>query len=155
MKCCGVVRLLRLAALLFFSLACALIATLWVRSYRAEDRASGNYSTSTGVRVYSSRGWVVCSKNTSQKYPWSLDLGSGFWLEPGDGRLNFSIPAEFFRGAAFASVSIPHWFLVLASIGLVATSWPRKSYRFSLRSLFIATTLIAILLGLVAAYSAD
>ncbi|HEX2474343.1 MAG TPA: hypothetical protein VHK01_06350 [Lacipirellulaceae bacterium] len=140
-----------LVAFVFFSLACALVAALWVRSYRAEDRASGNYSNSTGVRLYSSRGWVVCSKNSNQKYPWSLELGSDFWLQPGDARLNFSIPSEFFRGAAFASISIPHWFLVLGSVGLVATSWPRKSYRYSLRSLLIATTLIAIVLSLVAA----
>jgi hypothetical protein len=103
------------------------------------------------VRLYSSRGWVVCSKNTNQKYPWALELGSDYWLQPGDARLSFSIPSEFFRGAAFTSISIPHWLLVLASVGLVATSWPRKSYRFSLRTLFIATTLIAIVLGLVAA----
>ncbi len=151
MRCCGAVRSLRVVALVVCSLACVLVVALWVRSYRAEDRASGNYSTSTGVRLYSSRGWVVCSKNTAQKYPWSLELGSDFWLQPGDDRLNFRIPSDFFRGAAFASVSIPHWCLLLASVGLAATSWPRKSYRFSLRSLLIATTLVAIVLGLVAA----
>jgi hypothetical protein len=133
----------------FFSLACGLLIVLWARSYRAEDRASGHYAKSTGVRVYSSRGWVVCSKNPSQKYPWDVDLASDYWLQPGDARLQFSISPDFFRGAGFASISIPHWFLVLASAGMVATSWPRKSYRFSLRSLLIATTLVAIALGLI------
>jgi hypothetical protein len=151
MMCCPVLRLLRIAALGFFGFACALVVLLWARSYRGEDRMSGNFSTSTGMRLYSSRGWVVCSKNTSQKYPWALELGSDYWLQPCDSRLQFSIPPDFFRGAAFASISIPHWCLVVMSIGIVVTSWPHKSYRFSLRSLFIVTTLFAIALGLIAA----
>ena len=132
-------------------MASSLVLVLWLRSYRAEDRASGHYSNSTGVRFYSLRGWLVCSKNTSQKYPWALELGSEFWLEPGDSRLKFSIPSDFFRGAAFASISIPHSCLLVACTANAAIAWPRKSYRFSLRSLLIAMTLIAIVLGLMVA----
>jgi hypothetical protein len=122
---------------------------LWARSYRAEDRGSGHFSNSTGVRLYSSRGWLVWSKNASQKYPWALELGSEYWLQPGDSRLQFSIPTDFFRGAAFSSISIPHSCVLVTCTAMAAIAWPRKSYRFSLRSLLIAMTLIAIVLGLV------
>jgi len=149
MGCCPVFRPVRLAAVVLFCLACAFVVTLWARSYRAEDRASGYYSKSTGVRLYSSRGWLVCSKNNNQKYPWTLELGSDYWLEPGDSRLQFSIPSNFFRGAAFSTISIPHSCALVACIAMAAIAWPRKSYRFSLRSLLIAMTLIAIVLGLV------
>jgi hypothetical protein len=145
-----VVRPLRITIVAFFLSTCGLLFVLWVRSYRAEDRASGHYSKSTGVRFYSSRGWLVCSKNTSQKYPWSLELGSDYWLQPGDSRLRFSIPSDFFRGAVFSSISIPHSLLLVGCAAIAAITWPRKSYRFSLRSLLIAMTLIAIVLGLVA-----
>jgi hypothetical protein len=150
MECSRVFRPFRIATVAFFILACGLVIVLWARSYRAEDRASGHYSKSTGVRFYSSRGWVVCSKNTAQKYPWSLEMGSDYWLQPGDSRLRFSIPSQFFRGAAFASVSLPHSFLLVACAVMAAVSWPRQSYRFSLRSLLIAMTLIAMALGLIA-----
>jgi hypothetical protein len=136
--------------MVLFSLACALVAIFWLRSYRAEDRASFHYSKSTGVRFYSSRGWLVCSKNTGQKYPWALEMGSNYWLQPGDARLQFQIPSDFFRGAAFASISVPHSFLLVTCTAMAAIAWPRKSCRFSLRSLLIVTTLVAIALGLLA-----
>ena len=151
MECSRVLRPLRIATIAFFALTCGLLIVLWARSYRVEDRASGHYSNSTGVRFYSSRGWVVCSKNTNQKYPWALELGSKYWLQPGDSRLQFSIPTDFFRGAAFSSISIPHSFLLITCTAMAAFAWPRKSYRFSLRSLLIVTTLVAIALGLLVA----
>jgi hypothetical protein len=150
MESSRILRRLRIATVSFFLMTCGLLSVLWARSYRGEDRASGHYSNSTGVRFYSSRGWVVCSKNTAQKYPWSLDLGGDFWLQPGDSRLQFSIPSDFFRGAAFSSISIPHSCLLVGCAAVAAISWPRKSYCFSLRSLLIAMTLIALALGLVA-----
>src|SRR5688572_21146040 len=120
MKCSRVFRPLRIAAGTMFVLTCGLLIVFWVRSYRAEDRASGHYSNSTGVRFYSSRGWLVCSKNTNQKYPWALELGSEYWLQPGDSRLQFSIPSDFFRGAAFSSISIPHSFLLITCAAIAA-----------------------------------
>jgi hypothetical protein len=144
-------RWLLVFAWLFCMLTCGLVIAFWVRSYRAEDRASGNYSQSTGVRFYSSRGWVVCSKNNNQKYPWSLELGSDYWLQPGDSRLKLAIPSEFFRGAAFSSISVPHSSLLVACALMAAVSWPRKSYRFSLRSLLLTITLIGMALGVIAA----
>jgi hypothetical protein len=46
-----------------------------------------------------------------------------------------------------SALDVPHWFLVLATIGLSALPWLRL--RFSLRTLLIATTLVAVVLGLV------
>ena len=120
MECSRVLRPLRIATIAFFALTCGLLIVLWARSYRVEDRASGHYSNSTGVRFYSSRGWLVCSKNTNQKYPWALELGSKYWLQPGDSRLQFSIPSDFFRGASFASISIPHSCLLVGFAAMAA-----------------------------------
>jgi hypothetical protein len=47
-------------------------------------------------------------------------------------------------------VLIPDWFLVFACIGFAALAWLRHlPSRFSLRALLIATTLVAVVLGLI------
>jgi hypothetical protein len=46
--------------------------------------------------------------------------------------------------------TIPQWSLVFTCFALAAAPWTRQfSYRFSLRTLLIATTLIAMVLGLI------
>ena len=45
------------------------------------------------------------------------------------------------------SLSIPHWFAVALAATFAATPWLR--WRFSLRTLLIAITLVALVLGLV------
>jgi hypothetical protein len=42
--------------------------------------------------------------------------------------------------------TVPHWFLLMLAAGLAAAPWLR--YRFSLRTLLIATTLVAVVLSL-------
>jgi len=152
-----VFRLIRVVTSVMCLIGCGLLVVLWGRSYYVEDRATGHFSNSFGVRFYSSRGWLVCCKNSAagatQNYPWSVDLGADFWLQPGDSRLQFSLPIDFIRGSRFASGSIPHWFLALVSGILAAVSWADWRCRFSLRTLLVATTLVAMALGLAVAYS--
>ena len=45
------------------------------------------------------------------------------------------------------TIMMPYWFLVLLSAVFAAAPWIR--HQFSLRTLLIATTLIAVLLGLI------
>jgi len=45
---------------------------------------------------------------------------------------------------------MPDWFTVLAVAGLAGVPWIRWSKRFTLRTLLIATTVIAAALGLIA-----
>ena len=46
-------------------------------------------------------------------------------------------------------IDIPQWFPVLLFATLATAPWIRWSKRFSLRTLLIATTLVAVVLGLV------
>ena len=139
---------LRIAASVFFAVVTVALCVLWVRSYRSEDRLSG-HAASVGVRFYSSRGWIVCFKNNAispGQYTWSMELGSDYWLAPDDSRLGFSSPVSFFSGATTSNISMPHWFVIVIASSLVVIPWIR--WRFSLRTLLIATTLVAIVLGL-------
>jgi hypothetical protein len=47
-------------------------------------------------------------------------------------------------------VGAPYWFLTIVAASLAAILWIRPSKRFSLRTLLIATTLVAVALGLIA-----
>jgi hypothetical protein len=49
-----------------------------------------------------------------------------------------------------ASLMLPYWFLVLASGSLAMMFQLRWPWRFNLRSLFIATTFLAVVLGMIA-----
>lgn len=49
-------------------------------------------------------------------------------------------------------VELPHWIVALLFAGMVALIRREFPYRFSLRALFIVTTVISILLGLITAW---
>jgi hypothetical protein len=141
-----------------FSAVCGIIGVLlivfWVRSHRGEDRAQGRLS-SVGIRLYSSRGWVVLFKNSTPgagPYDWDIALGSDYWLDPSDDRLRYALPLSFFGRTASSNISLPHWVLVLASVAFAAAAWLRHwRFRFSLRTLLIAATIVAVGLGLIVA----
>jgi hypothetical protein len=59
--------------------------------------------------------------------------------------------AGFFieRDSPQFTVGIPYWFPVLALAALTATHWIRPTWQFSLRTLLIAMTLVAVGLGAV------
>jgi hypothetical protein len=82
----------------------------------------------------------------AQGYPWSVDVGSDFWLDADDDRV-VTVPT-FARIAGFTSLSLPYWFLLIAAT--ISAGLTISRFRFSLRTLLIAMTLIAVLLGIVA-----
>ena len=49
-------------------------------------------------------------------------------------------------------IAAPQWFLMLLTVVLAASPWIQRSRRFSLRTLLIATTLVAVVLGMVVAF---
>ena len=145
-------RKLRIAFSAVCGIICLLLIVLWVRSHRAEDRASGRLS-SGGIRLYSSRGWIVLFKNNTPSaswYTWDISLGSDYWLDPADTRLRYALPLNFFGRSAISNISLPHWVLALASVAFATAPWlSYRPFRFSLRTLLIATTLFAAILGLI------
>jgi hypothetical protein len=153
MDCHRLFGLFRISVSAACLVVCVLLIALWVRSYRVEDRVSGYHPQIGGFRLYSSQSWLVCSRNnapTAQpSYPWGVELGSKeFWLAPNDDRLRFQFSRQFIQLAGFASASIPHWLPALASGILGVLFAAKRELRFSLRTLLIATTLVAVVLGL-------
>lgn len=144
-------RNLRISWSVFWGVVCVLLVVLWVRSnWRAENvwvRTPGFGPvalSSVKCRVLVSHIDAVQLTSVWSAHSYTIEDamgGAGDELPkwPGFGFVNF--------GKGSFQLTIPHWFLVLLSAALAAVLW--LPYRFGLRTLLIATTLIAVVLGLV------
>jgi hypothetical protein len=141
-------RKLRIAWSVVCGVACVLLIVLWVRSHSKWDRlfyhlpsgGTAGFSSWDGNIIvgveYSrgasySRGFEFESQLTSQ---WQLDPSERGFL--------------FMRDSSEFAVGMPHWFPIILSAVIAAVPWAKQ--RFSLRTLLIATTLVAVVLGLIA-----
>jgi hypothetical protein len=60
------------------------------------------------------------------------------------------LPLKFFGRAPASNISLSHWLVVLITLVIAAVPWiSRWQFRFSLRALLIATTLVAVVLGII------
>ena len=128
-------RKLRIAWSVGWGFICLLLIVLWVRSYSVYDRAYaprfGVLSDNGGVRL-----WVGTSPQING------------WAFRSD-RVSFdrSPKLYYFANQDFAEIAIPYWLLLMMPLAISAVTW--LPWRFSLRTLLIATTLVAVLLGIV------
>jgi hypothetical protein len=146
-------RKLRIAWSVFWGLACVLLIVLWVRSYQVYDSigisrrcelASERGELSMGITALNSgfRAWPGQFKTYqvgSTRPVWSLHKTWSLFVIYG---------SELPRGVSYIVVKLP---ILVSAFGVLAYApWLRWTKRFSLRTLLIATTLVAMVLGLVA-----
>jgi hypothetical protein len=113
-------RKLRIAWSVGWGSACVLLVVLWVRSYAVIDKWLPDFSTTWGIAAFSDSGEVSASVV-------HMDGGAvDIWF-----------------------IAIPYW--LLFTLSAIAGPLPllRWSNRFTLRTLLIATTLVAVVLALV------
>jgi hypothetical protein len=136
-------RKLRIAWSVASAIACVLLCGLCVRSYQRRDEISLNYFTDIG----SNNGTVYLHRSAFPIYPDDLDGGVS-WItsrgatDPDKVFMWQPYPLEALGGGSFA---LPHWVPIMISAALAVAPWIR--WRFSLRALLIATTLVAVFLG--------
>ena len=145
-------RKLRIAWSVICGIACVLLIVLWVRSYWWADLLAYRRGQ-TYVAVATGRG-IACFRWNSWQ-PW-VTVGNKLGCEllggPSgtiDSRLK---PLEWRRDTDPTTVfglliSVPCWCCVAFFATLSAVAWIR--WRFRLRTLLIATTLVAMVLGLI------
>lgn len=145
-------RLLNIASIVCLVVCVALIS-LWVRSYTWDDYVSAPIPIVRGLIIRSIPSRLDIEL-LDHSVPWqvttySLDDLATQGLTP--------IPFTgwgfgFYLNQQALGVSLPFWFLVTISATLSAVTFPWKllSWRFSLRTMLIATTLIAVVLGMMA-----
>jgi hypothetical protein len=148
-----ILQLLRIAFSVVCGIVCLLIIVLWVRTKYAIDAIDGPLSNSVKFCVMSRHGGIGLllggsnSEWSYRKYPadeWvrsQIDIDIGYKTA-----LGF---VQYAKGSSVFRIRVPYWPLVSLSAVFAAIPWLR--WRYSLRTLLIATTLVAILMGLVVA----
>jgi hypothetical protein len=149
-------RKLRIAWSVVWGLAALLMVVLWVDSYRNFGGAWWQAET-IGLGVHYGFGHLVFAQEKPHKQRFAYP--NWYW---GAGRtpatdlinwekdmLNYHKAVEFGWSEDWKQrfIMIPHWFAAIllgAGGGL-----PWLSFRFTLRTLLIATTLVAVVLGLI------
>ena len=144
-------RPLRIAVSVVSGLCCVLLVVLWVRSWgvqsvsanRYGDEWKHNVAGEQYYKVLSNRG-AVRLHTASYNAGWSMPV-----LEDERAVLGFGVLKE----PTSLYVRIPNWFPVALSAFMVPAPWLSWSRRFSLRTLLITTTIIAVLLGLIISFT--
>jgi hypothetical protein len=153
---------LRIAFSTTCGIVCLLLIALWVRSWSRLDRFDapiGRLLPGSTIAVASVRGvlMVGIQQKLHAAYPdprlaWRvssgpIDQAAIEHLKPG------SFGFKVIRSKRENGIQLPYWFVAAVPATCAAMPWIRWSRRFSLRTLLIAATLVAVSLGLIVARS--
>ncbi len=129
---------LRIAVTALSLTACVLLLALWVRSYHSLDLVRGHVLGVTDFGVVSQDGkfFVAVFAPATYSPRW-------VWFRGGDSGLGVQLELDLWKRPKV----IPHWLLMLTTAAFAPAPWLR--WRFSLRTLLIATTLVAVGMRLV------
>jgi hypothetical protein len=134
-------KCLRIAVTALCLTACMLLIALWVRSYYLIDAFQISFPFMR-ARIFSETGvvvtWIVHNNNDERSFWMTMPLNEVFSL--------FSTKSVQIEPA---NIQVPHWILVILSAGFAASPW--FPWRYSLRTLLVATTLVAVGLGVILA----
>ena len=134
-------RKLRIAWSVVWCVVAVLLCVLWVRSHWWENWVA--YRTGTNVYGVSMRqGGIRATKIKTTARGWYVGR------VPADDSWQWKPHSQFdvIERLGVLYIYIPTWFVVAMSVVLASTPWLR--FRFSLRTLLIATTLVAVVLGI-------
>jgi hypothetical protein len=138
-------RRLRIAVSVFFGLVCVALCVLWVRSYWRFDYVSGMATASRQVEIFAIQGRLVIGTwGETIIAPWGHRSNpvadsqkTVQLLEPHENALGFAIVKP--------SVVVPYYSVVFVTGVLAVLPWLR--WRFSLRTMLITATLVAVVFG--------
>jgi hypothetical protein len=142
-------RCLRILWTVFCGTACLLLCVMWVRSYCWTDALYGPASR-TRIRVVASDSGSICSFAIPiATFPINLPnqgiITTSRYLSFRSSLEQCVLYNGYLKQDAF--IDIPHWQLCFVSATLATVPWIR--WRFSVRILLIAITLLSLVLGLI------
>ncbi|MGD9635170.1 MAG: hypothetical protein AB7G28_18855 [Pirellulales bacterium] len=143
-------RRARVVVSVFFGLLTLALSMLWVTSYSRQRHLMVRVSESTILVVESMNGRILINnvQNSVNYNPYWFDWNT---TEISEQFAKFVAYLDNYVGFGFYSTAsthtalLPYWF-VWSVFALIALSSPWR-FRFSLRTLLIATTLVALVLG--------
>jgi hypothetical protein len=130
-------RYLRIAFSVTCLLVCALLIVFWVRSYRQIDflRLGGHKILCVGGKIQIDKSWST------------RPIPSGHWqTNPGDSIETLWKTTEV-QVSIDSGITVPFWLPTVLAMLFAIGAAPWVPWRFSLRTLLIAMTLIAGVLG--------
>jgi len=142
-------RKLRIAWSVLWGLVAVLLVVLWVRSYWWLNLIKGPLTPSKTLVVTSSKGFFVVGTLSSTAYIWKIDRWSQEELsrQTKAAGMSENTKSWFWQLTyfGFAHGALESSYLYPVSLMGIAAAAPWM--RFSLRSLLIATTVVAVALG--------
>jgi hypothetical protein len=135
------IRGLRIAWSVWWGILCVLLVVLWVRSYAGVNSISW-YRGREAILFGSRDGRIFLFPFTvpaAHVISWEVNCG------PVDPEMDLLI--SWRSNSRYYQRSAPHWRLIAISAITAVLPWLR--WKFSLRTLLFATTLIAAILGLI------
>jgi hypothetical protein len=142
-------RYLRITWSLLCGILCSLLIVFCIRSFTWADQSAVRVSATHHLMVCSQLGGISFLLDGSPRVirtSTSVDV-----LYPEGPKPQFSGHFSVYQGQL--GVSVPHWFLALTCAIMATIPWEPWKWKFSLRTLLIATTLVAVVLGLIVARS--
>jgi hypothetical protein len=144
---------LRIAWSVAWGLAAVLLIVLWVRSYWYLDGVGLRLSTDREVTVFSTYGRLNLTAFADSRagnflYRTSHEIYSKQWQKSFPNKPEPNVTQNWRCGITKSGnfvLILPHSFAALLILPLAALPWIR---RFTLRTLLVATTLVAVVLGL-------
>jgi hypothetical protein len=134
-------RRLRITVSVFFTVLAMLLCMLWVRSYWIADWVELSCCNSIGLLAVSRPGDILASlSDIAYAWTWRTAQVPENWSAPDSPFPVCELSFDEF------TIRCRHWFPVLVCSIIAAAPWVPRS--FSLRTMLIATTLLAVLLGL-------
>jgi hypothetical protein len=141
-------KYLRIAVTALSLTACVLFVALWVRSYsrlHILEKRTGFQA----FQISSVKGRIAIGHLDPRTYvigrPY-LSVAAG---DAADWRKGSVLGFDYYEDGSLTAVIAPHWLPALLSTAIAVIPWISRSWRFSLRTLLIATTLVALGLGVV------
>ena len=140
-------RYLRIAFSATCLAACVLLIVFWVRSYWWEDVLYFEPNTPTVYAVRSSNGQLFLLRSYDGR---RADGRVLVMRELPSSHLKPLVwHSEITKARTRDAMLLPFWMPVLLAATFAALPWIHWAKRFSLRTLLIATTLVAVVLGLI------
>jgi hypothetical protein len=145
-----VLNYLRIAVTALCLAASALLVALWVRSYWR----LGIFEKRTGfgaVQMSAVRGRIAVARLNPRSYVIGTPFLSFAAGDAADWRTGGVSGIGYYDDGGVTAFIAPHWLLAVLFAALAVIPWISRSWRFSLRTLLIATTLVAVGLGVIVA----
>ena len=142
-------RKLRIAWSVGCAIACVLLIALWVRSYWCWDACTTRQVAGQNAEVGSRQGWLGININMSSNgsFVQHREYSFSTMAVIGESNADWELKAYNFPQGWAYSITTRHWLPAFAAAIFAIVPW--MTWRFSLRTLLIATTLVAVVLCLI------